>query len=433
MDKFQLIPSHAIGAWLLSIVHRLLKWLGLQHSGDLQDWIYILLVTALSLCIGFLLKWIIIGALRKIVKMRDSTFGRDLLEKHTISRCAHFIPPLVFLGLIPIAFNRGNHTLDIIERIVGAYSVVTLGIGIAAVMEFIYYRYDTHENTRNLPLKGILNVGRGLSWIIITIIAVSILLDKSPAVLLTGLGAFAAALMLIFKDSILGFVAGIQMSQNDMLHVGDWITVPGTPANGIVTDVSLSTVKVRNFDNTFVTVPPYTLVSGSFQNYRGMKITGARRLTPTLTIDMDSIGRCTPEIIARVVERYPEMKPFVDKLQQAGSQVAAEPGIRPLNGSLETNLGLFRAYAAQYLLTSPLLNHEMQVLVQLKEPTENGIPINFYAFAATTDWNEYEAIQSTIVEHFTVAAPDFGLEIYYAGSMDITQNAPAAPVPAPQK
>lgn len=431
MDKFQLIPSHAIGNWTLGWIHRALEWLGISRSQNLEEWIYIIVISALSLAIGWILKWLIIAVLRKLVDMRDSVLGRELLERRTISKCAHVVPPLVFLGLIPIAFNRGNHLLDIFERIVGAYAVVALGIGIAAVMEFIYFHYNEHDNSRNLPLKGFLNVGRGLCWIIISIIAVSIIVDKSPAVLLTGLGAFAAALMLIFKDSILGFVAGIQMSQNDMLHVGDWIVVPGTPANGIVLDVSLSAVKIQNFDNTIVTVPPYTLVSTSFQNYRGMKMSGARRFNPSLTISMDSIRRCTPEMIDRALGAHPEIKPFVDGLRKAGQDVAADPGIRPVNGSLETNLGLFRAYAAQYLLTSPLMNHDMQVLVQLLDPNENGIPVNFYGFARTTDWNEFEAIRSTVLEHMTVAAADFGLEIYYGGSMDIDGPANAAPA-APQ-
>ena len=432
MDKIQLIPSHQLGTWMLHMVHEILSWFGLEHSQTVEEWLYLLFTLALSLCIGMVLKWIVIGVVRKLVAMRSSMFASELLQQHVISRCAHFIPPSVFLALIPIAFNRGSHMLDVVERLVGAYAVITVGIGLGAVMGFVYFRYNAHENTRNLPLKGILNVARGLCWMVIAIIAISILVDKSPAALLTGLGAIATVLMLIFKDSILGFVAGVQMSQNDMLHVGDWIVVPGTPANGIVLDVSLSAVKIRNFDNTFVTVPPYTLVSTSFQNYRGMKETGARRLNPTMVIDMDSICRCTPEIIEKAVTAHPDIKPFVTQLQQSRTTVAADPGIRPLNGTVETNLGLFRAYAAQYLLNSPLLNHDMQVLVQLKEPTANGIPVNFYCFAHTTDWNEFEAIQSTIIEHFAVAAPDFGLAIYYGGSMTIDKPEPARPAIAPQ-
>lgn len=421
MDKLPLIPSHAIGIWLLNIIHDFLDAIGVERSQTLEEWIYIAIITVFSLSVGWLVRRAVVFAVRKLVSLRHSSFGSDLLDHHTISKCSHFIPPLVFMAFIPLAFNSGNHTLDIIERIVGSYSLIAFGIGLSAVMEFAFYRINTRENTRNLPIKGILNIGRGICWIIITIVVVSILVDKSPAVLLTGLGAFAAALMLIFKDSILGFVAGIQMSQNDMLHVGDWIIVPGTPANGIVQDVSLSAVKIRNFDNTFVTVPPYTLVSGSFQNYRGMKVSGARRLDPSLVIAMTSVTRCTDDMLNKITATYPEMKPFVDRLRKDGSDVIADPGIRPVNGSSETNLGLFRAYATQYLLTSPLLNHDMQVMVRILDPNENGLPVQFYCFARTTDWNEFEAIRSTIIEHFTIAAADFGLEIYYAGSYDVTE------------
>lgn len=419
MDNIQLIPSHAIGTWTLKQIHRFLQWLGVGQSQSLEEIIYVIIVAALSLLIGWVIKWLIVAALRKLVSMSHSVLGRELLERNTLAHCAHFIPPLVFLGLIPFAFNQGSHMLDILERIVGSYALVAFGIGITAVLKFIYFRFDTHDNNRNLPLRGILNVALGINWIVIAIIVVSILVDKSPAILLTGLGAFAAALMLVFKDSILGFVAGIQMSQNDMLHVGDWIVVPGTPANGIVLDVTLSTVKIQNFDNTYVTVPPYTLVSSSFQNYRGMKDSGMRRLDPTLTISMDSVARCTPESIDAVLKLHPELQEFVGNLKSHSTEVEADPGIRPLNGTMETNVGLFRAYATQYLLTSPLINHEGQVLVRLLEPGQNGLPMQFYCFARTTDWNEYEAIKSTVIEHMVVAAADFGLEIYYAGSMDI--------------
>lgn len=419
MDNIQLIPSHAIGVWTLKQIHRFLQWIGVGQSQTLEEIIYIIIIAALSMLIGLAVKWLIVFALRKVVSMSHSVLGRELLERKTLAHCAHFIPPLVFLGLIPFAFNRGSHMLDILERLAGCYALVAFGIGIASVLKFIYFRFDTHDNNRNLPLRGILNVALGINWIIIIIIVVSILVDKSPAILLTGLGAFAAALMLVFKDSILGFVAGIQMSQNDMLHVGDWIVVPGTPANGIVLDVTLSTVKIQNFDNTYVTVPPYTLVSSSFQNYRGMKDSGARRLDPSLTISMDSIARCTPDMIAAALKAHPELQEFVDNLKAHSTAVEADPGIRPLNGTDETNLGLFRAYAARYLLNSPLINHDMQVLVRLLEPNENGLPLQFYCFARTTDWNEYEAIKSTVIEHMAVASADFGLEIYYAGSMDI--------------
>lgn len=428
MDK--IIPSHLIGTWLLKIIHSVLDALGLEHSKGVEEWCYIIIVLAVSLGVGWCIKKLIIFIVRKIVGMRHGSIGQEILRRHIISRCAHFIPPLVFLGFIPIAFNSGNRLLDIIERIAAAYTMVTIGIGLTAVLGFVFYTYNKRENSRNLPLKGILNISQGIIWIIITIISVAILVDKSPAFLLTGLGAFATVLMLVFKDTILGFVAGIQMSQNDMLHVGDWIMIPGTPANGIVMDVTLSAVKVQNFDNTIVTVPPYTLVSSSFQNYRGMKESGARRFTRTLMIDTPSVVKLTPGLLDKALAAHPEIKPFVDNLQRQNLEIEAQTGIRPLNGTIETNLGLFRAYCSYYLLHSPLVNSSMQILVRILDPTITGFPLDIYGFAITTDWNSYEAIQSAIMEHLAVAAPDFGLDVYTSGAMTIDEATPAPALPA---
>ena len=424
-DKIHLIPSHAVGTWILGVIHRLLDSLGLEHSQWLEELLYIIVVLAVSLGVGILLKKGIIALLRKFVSMRHSEVGRQFLEHRVISSCAHFIPPLVFLGFIPIAFSHGNDSrmLTVIERLAGAYTMVTCGLGLSAIGRFIFFRYNLRENTRNLPIKGILNISLGVIWIVITIIAVSILLDKSPAILLTGLGAFAAALMLIFKDSILGFVAGIQMSQNDMLHVGDWIVVPGTPANGTVLDVTLSAVKIRNFDNTYVTVPPYTLVSTSFQNYRGMIDSGARRFTRTIIIDTPTIQRLTPDMLAAALKAHPELQTFVDGLNADKQIIEASGGLRPLNGTVETNLGLFRAYCSIYLTTSPLINATYRVLVRVLDPTDKGFPLDIYAFARTTDWSEYEAIQSAVMEHITTAAPDFGLTVYTSGAMTVAEIA----------
>lgn len=185
------------------------------------------------------------------------------------------------MALLPIALDGEGRWAQVLDRAVYVYAIAMFGVAVTAVFSFVWVRYDQHENTKKLPLKGILNVAKGIVWGIVVIVAVSVMVDKSPAVLLTGLGAFAAALMLIFKDSILGFVAGIQLSQNDMLRVGDWIVVPSTIANGIVTDVTLSVVKVLNWDNTTVMLPPYTLVSTSFQNWRSMSDSGVRSSTAT--------------------------------------------------------------------------------------------------------------------------------------------------------
>ena len=204
-----------------------------------------------------------------------------------------------------------------------------------------------------------------------------------------------------------------------MLHVGDWIVVPSTPANGTVLDVSLSAVKVQNWDNTIVTVPPYTLVSTSFQNYRGMKDSGARRITKTLTIDVPTVCPLTEALTAKAVGKHPELKEFIDGLRGQGQTEQTDGGLAPVNGTIETNLGLFRAYICLYIRNNPKIAKDQTVLIRLLDPTDTGLPLQIYCFTATTDWDAYEGIQSAVVEHVVTAAADFGLGIYTSSSVSI--------------
>ena len=228
-------------------------------------------------------------------------------------------------------------------------------------------------------MRGIYDLGLGLTWLIVAIISVSILIDKSPAMLLTGLGAVAAAMMFVFKDTILGFVAGIQLSNNDMVRVGDWITVPNTPADGVVEDVNISVVKVRNFDNTMVYLPPYSLVDNAFKNWRGMSEFGIRLISRNILIDASTI---------KADEKDPST----------------------------TNLTLFRKWCLDYLNNNPHLDHSGQgnslIMVRLMAQEASGVPMQLYCFTNTTVWPDYEAIQSEVMEHVIAAANQFGLTVY---------------------
>lgn len=438
-----LIPSHDFAVWIMSSIRRCLDAIGLRHNDLVEELIYTAVVFAVAVLIGIALRKIALYVARKIVRLSHKDYSFELLSQKTLRKCSHVIPPIVFLCLIPFAFTSNHHTLDWILRLAAVYALVTFAIAICAILEFAWIRFDERENTENHPLKGVLNVCRGLVWIIIFIISVSVLIDKSPMTLLAGLGAFAAALMLIFKDSILGFVAGIQLSQNDMLRVGDWIVVPSTIANGVVMDVTLTVVKVQNWDNTMVMLPPYTLVSTSFQNWRNMFAVGARMIDHNLFIDHSSIVAATPALLESISGKYPLVKEFIDK-QQKAKQAAGEAGAifaqtynnsHEINGTIDTNLGLFRAYTCAYLISHPQVNTSTQdMLISMDPPQSYGVALNINCYSKQTSWAQFEAVKAEILEHLHAAAPDFGLTVYNNPDRNaFTLNAPTAPSAQQQK
>lgn len=408
-----IIPSHQVASWLLVHIDALLDRIGLSHDQTLEEVIYVAIIVTLALLLGWLVRRAILWLARTLVRIHHTSLGDELLRRRVLSRCSHIIPPLVIMGLLPFAFNHRSPLLHTFEKLVVIYTIVVITVAVTTIVTFIWVRLNDRENTKNLPLNGILNVCNGVAWIIAVIVAGSVLLDKSPVALLTGLGAFAAALMLIFKDSILGFVAGIQLAQNDMLRVGDWIVVPSTIANGIVEDVSLTAVKVRNWDNTIVTLPPYTLVSTSFQNWRGMSQSGWRLISRSILFDVDSVHAIDPTQLSPQVSQLPGVSDFVAKVAKSGQQY--DPGIAVVNGTDSTNLGLLRAYLCHYLLHHPLVATDQQILVRIMTPAPEGLPLNIYCYTSTA-WTAYEAVQSEIFEHIAVVAPLFGLRLYNAAS-----------------
>ena len=257
--------------------------------------------------------------------------------------------------------------------------------------------------------------GQGIAALICGILIVSILIGKSPAILLTGLGASAAVIMLVFRDSILDFVSGIQLSANDMLKVGDWITVPKYGADGSVIEVSLTTVKVQNWDNTIVTLPPYLLVSDSFQNWRGMQASGGRRVKRSVNLDMTSVKFCTPDMLARY-RNIDIIREYIDQTEQRVEEYNAAHGIRPgerkINGLHQTNLGVFRAYLERYLRDEVPVNKGMTLMVRQLQPTETGLPMELYFFTDTVVWVDYERIQSDVFDHVLAVIPEFDLRVF---------------------
>lgn len=418
-----IIPSHQVAVWMTSHIKNLLNHLGLEHDKTLEEVIYVAAIVLFALLLGWVIRRIILWGTRKLVALKNTRFTNELLQQKVLTRCSHIIPPLVILSLLPFAFDSSSALLSLFKTLVVIYLIITITMAINKIVTFIWLRYNERENTKNLPLAGIHNVMVGIVWIISIIVIGSVILDKSPMALLGGLGAFATVLMLIFKDSILGFVAGIQLSQNDMIRIGDWIVVPSTIANGIVVDMSLTAVKVQNWDNTIVTLPPYTLVSTSFQNWRGMSDSGYRLISRSVYFDVDSVSAASPQLI-QAISSLPNMAGFISKVEKSGQFY--DPGLATVNGTLQTNLGLFRAYMCEFLLHHPLIGTDQQILVRIMTPDASGYPLQIYCYT-TTAWTAYEAVQSEIFEHIAAIAPTFGLRLFNNPSgLDIKSLAPNA-------
>lgn len=385
----------------------LLAKMGVANHPILEEFIYVVIILLLSFVLGWLVRFVVLFFIKRVVKLRKFDVGQELIKQKIFSKVSNIVPPAVLLGLISFAFiSNDSLILRVFNALIKIYLSITIGVAINAILIFIWNNYDNHRNDKNHPLRGVLNVAQGLVWILIAIIMVSNLLGKSPIVLLTGLGAFAAALMLIFKDSILGFVAGVQLSQNDMLRVGDWIVVPSTIANGIVEDVSLTVVKIRNWDNTLVMLPPYTLVSTSFQNWRGMIDSNVWLISQNVIIDVKTIVNSDKVLENEILDKYTQLKDFIE------NNCSYHGGLVGINGSNETNLGLYRAYLCTYLISHTMVSKQHQMFVTLSDSTPEGMPLQIYCYAATTDWAIYEAVKSEIMEHAIAVAPQFKLLIY---------------------
>ena len=352
------------------------------------------LILLISYIITKLFRHLVIPAVHKITSRTKATWDDYLFNERMMTSFCRMIPPIMFYLLLPFVFNNIPQVLDILLKGCLIYLVITTLMLVNSFLNSLYEISNEHETLRNRPLKGIYQMINLVAIGIGIILIISILIDQNAATILAGLGASAAVLMLIFKDSILGLVAGVQLSANDMLRPGDWITMPKYGADGDVLEVSLTTVKVRNFDKTITTIPPYALVSDSFQNWRGMRETGGRRIKRSIFIDMTTVHFCS--------EREKEMfasRGWIDEAQ-------AKPE------TLLVNLYVFRNYLQNYLKEHPRTHKELMIMVRQMQPTSEGLPLEIYCFSNTTVWPEYEQIQGEIFDHILAVIPEFGLRIF---------------------
>ena len=382
-----------LGSWMNGI---LIGWgVDPKIANTFDEMIIAALLVILAIGLDYLCQAIFVGSMKKLAQHTHYQWDSLLLKRKVVHHLVHTIPGILVYALLPLAFIRGKGLLLLSQKICAVYIVFVLLLAINGFILVFLDMYNMRQVNKNRPIKGFMQVLQVLLFFIGGIVIIAILIGKSPASLFAGLGASAAILMLVFKDTILGFVAGIQLSANDMLRPGDWITVPGSNANGIVQEITLNTVKIQNFDNTISTIPPYTLVSASFQNWRGMVESGGRRVMKSIFLDLNTIKFCTPDMLNTFRKEIPLLADY-----------------KPDEGVTPTNSQMFRVYVEKYLTSLPVVNTDLDLIISQLQSTEYGVPIQIYFFSRNKIWREYERIQSDIFDHFFAMIPKFELKIY---------------------
>lgn len=369
---------------------------------------------SVSVAAGFIAKQYAVPALSYVISKFSQRWEDAVLQQKFLRRLAYLVPALVIYALIPIALDGHQALISVIRNGLLIYMVIIWMMVFDALLNTVEELYHTRRGAKKLPIKGFIQALKIGVYFLAAILVISILLNKTPVYLLSGLGALAAVMMLVFRDSILGFVAGIQLAANRMVAVGDWIEMPKYGADGDVLEVALTTVKVQNWDKTITTIPTYALISESFKNWRGMADANGRRIKRAIHIDISSIRFCDEDMLMRFsqiqyISNYIKEKEIA---LQTFNQTENTGNSSLVNGRRMTNIGTFRAYILFYLRNHPMINQEMTLLVRQLPSTQYGLPIEIYVFSKDKVWANYESIQADIFDHLLAAVPEFDLRIY---------------------
>jgi miniconductance mechanosensitive channel len=363
-------------------------------AGYLADFSSLIIILISSVIVYYIAKFIINQFLKKLIEKSSSRWDDHLYEQKVFTRLAMMLPALLLQVSLAPSISKYPEAIKFIEIGLHLFMTVIMMRVVVSFLNAVYHIYSDLDLSDSKPIKGYVQIGKIITYLVGGIAMVSVLIGQSPLALLAGLGAMSAVIMLIFKDSILGFVAGVQLSSNKMLNIGDWITMPKFNTDGTVIDVSLVTVKVRNFDNSVSCIPTYTLVSDSFQNWRSMGEAGGRRMKRSILIDVGTI-------------RFMDSAMF-DNLETK-NLLTGEPDLHDKDA---TNLGLFRIYILNYLRNIPNLNQDASLMVRTLQPTENGLPLELYAFYIPPNWAEFEDFQARLFEHILSVLPEYGLKAF---------------------
>ncbi len=373
-----------------------------------QSLIGLVLLALAALAVNFVLKKVILRAAAPFLDTRSLTADK------AAARLANVIPLLIVSKGVTLVPNLPEGVRIVVQNLAEAGIVLSIAFAISGALNYVNELYARRPEAKSRPIKGYLQVLKIVVFAGAAILAIAVLMDESPLLLLSGLGAMAAVLMLVFKDTILSLVASVQLSSNDMLRVGDWIEMPQLNADGDVIDIALHTVKVQNWDKTITTIPTHRLISESYRNWRGMKDAGGRRIKRSMFLDQNAIRFLSDDELARV-RRFRLLDDYLarkdEELRDWNAKSLAENCDR-VNARRITNIGTFRAYVIAYIKAHPHIRDDMTMLVRQLPPSPQGLPLEIYCFTSTTVWSDYEAIQSDIFDHLLAILPEFSLRIY---------------------
>ena len=379
---------------------------------NLTDFLFVLLLSGI---LYFIIKLLIGSILKRITERTSSIWDDILLEYRVFHRMALLIPGLLIRVLAPETLSEfGTKSVHVVQSLASIYIVWVFMLVILTFFKAFHKIYKTLQVSKYRPIDPYIQVASIIVYIVGGILILAYVMDEKPGAFLAGLGAASAILMFVFKDAILGLTSGIQLSANDMVRPGDWISMPKYGADGIILKITLTTVKIKNSDMTITTVPTYALVTDSFQNFRGMTESDGRRIKRSILINMNSIRFCTPEMLAKfsgiqLISEYISNKEAEYKAYNDQENINDTISI---NSRKQTNLGVFRAYLNAYLRNNSNLNQDMDMVVRQLQPTENGIPLEVYAFSKIKAWAEYETIQADLFDHILAMIPEFDLQVH---------------------
>ncbi|ATG75400.1 miniconductance mechanosensitive channel [Zobellella denitrificans] len=396
---------------------QVMNWLE-AYQLEFSDLIALLLVLgfilATSVIIHLVLHRLVLRAVETLARRSRHWWKRVLFDSKLFNRLAFTLQGVIIHVQAGLWLSGGGLTLAVIQTLAHLWILLFGLLSLFSLLDALLDISVQSRTARNLPLRGLFQGIKLVGAILVVILMVSVLIGKSPVILFSGLGAMTAVTMLVFKDPILGLVAGIQLSANNMLSVGDWLEMPKYGADGEVIDIALTTVKVRNWDNTITTIPTYALIADSFKNWRGMSESGGRRIKRSLHLDASSVHFLDESELKRL-HKAQLLAPYLDdKVQELGRHNSEQQADLSslVNGRRLTNLGTFRAYLNAYLRAHPHIHQQMTLMVRQLEPGSNGVPMEIYAFTNTTKWVEYEGIQGDIFDHIFAVLPEFGLRVH---------------------